>query len=88
MPERYRQASAVTYAGQKLPPTLLIYGHRDHIVEARFGEQMDRALKQAGSTSVLLELPWSEHAFDIIPNGLGGQIALSYTEQFIRWAIR
>jgi hypothetical protein len=37
---------------------------------------------------VLLELPWSEHAFDLIPNGLGGQIALSYTEQFIRWALR
>jgi acetyl esterase/lipase len=86
--ERYRAASAVTYAGRKLPPTLSIYGSRDHIVEARFGRQLDRALTQAGATSVLLELPWSEHAFDLIPNGLGGQIALSYTEQFIRWALR
>jgi acetyl esterase/lipase len=88
VPERYREASPVTYATQKLPPTLLIYGRRDHIVEARFGEQLNRALTRAGSKSVLLELPWSEHAFDFLPNGLGGQIALSYTEQFIRWAIR
>ena len=78
----------MNYAAKNLPPTLLIYGRRDHIVEARFGEQMDRALTRAGSTSVLLEIPWSEHAFDLIPNGLGGQIALSYTEQFIRWALR
>jgi acetyl esterase/lipase len=88
VPKHYREASPVTYAARKLPPTLLIYGRRDHIVEARFGQQLDRALTRAGATSVLLELPWSEHAFDIIPNGLGGQIALSYTEQFIRWALR
>ena len=66
----------------------MIYGRRDHIVETRFGAQLDHALTRAGNTSVLLEMPWSEHAFDIIPNGLGGQIALSYTEQFMRWALR
>jgi acetyl esterase/lipase len=88
VPERYRDASPVTYVTKNLPPTLLIYGRRDHIVEARFGEQLDRALTRAGNTSVLLELPWSEHVFDLIPNGLGGQISLSYTEQFIRWALR
>ena len=88
VPDRYRDGSPITYAGKKLPPTLLIYGRRDHIVEARFGSQLSRALARAGNTSLFLEIPWSEHAFDVIPNGLGGQIALSYTEQFMRWAIR
>jgi acetyl esterase/lipase len=88
VPQRYRAASPITYATRKLPPTLLIYGGRDHVVEARFGEQLDRALQRAGTRSVLLELPWSEHAFDIIPNGLGGQIALHYTERFISWAVK
>jgi acetyl esterase/lipase len=87
LPKRYREASPVTYATRKLPPTLLIYGRRDHIVEARFGEELHRALQHARTTSVLLELPWSEHAFDLIPNGLGGQIALYYTERFISWAV-
>jgi acetyl esterase/lipase len=87
VPQRYREASPITYATRKLPPTLLIYGRRDHVVEARFGEQLERALRHAGTKSVLLELPWSEHAFDIIPNGLGGQIALHYTERFISWAL-
>jgi acetyl esterase/lipase len=81
--DRYREASPITYASRKLPPALLIYGKRDHIVEARFGEQVDRALKRSGSTSVLLEVPWSEHAFDVLPNGLGGQVSLYYVEQFL-----
>jgi hypothetical protein len=36
---------------------------------------------------VLLELPWAEHAFDSVPNGMGRRIALSYTERFIAWAV-
>jgi acetyl esterase/lipase len=87
VPDRYRDASPVTYASRQLPPTLLIYGKRDHIVEARFGEQLNRALRKSGTASVLLELPWSEHAFDFIPNGLGGQVSLYYTERFLKWAL-
>ena len=60
---------------------------RDHIVEARFGRMLDAALKKAGATSVLLELPWSEHSFDAVPNGMGRRIALRYTERFIAWAV-
>ncbi len=69
-------------------PTLSLYGTRDHIVEARFGRMLDAALRSAGATSVLLELPWSEHSFDAVPNGMGRQIALSYTERFIAWAVK
>jgi len=68
-------------------PTLSFYGSRDHIVEARFGRTLDAALRKAGATSVLLELPWAEHAFDSVPNGMGRRIALSYTERFIAWAV-
>jgi acetyl esterase/lipase len=88
MPDRYRHASPITYASGRVPPTLHIYGARDHVVEARFGRQIDQALKKSGNTSVLLELPWSEHAFDILPNGLGGQVSLYYAERFISWALR
>ena len=88
MPDRYRHASPITYASGRVPPTLHIYGARDHVVEARFGRQIDQALKKRGNTSVLLEVPWSEHAFDVLPNGLGGQVSLYYTERFIAWALR
>ena len=71
VPHLYKEASPITYVRATLPPTLLIYGGRDHIVEARFGRQLDRALKTSGAISVLLEIPWSEHAFDAVPTGLG-----------------
>jgi acetyl esterase/lipase len=86
-PEHYRHASPITWVSKESAPTLSLYGSRDHIVEARFGRQLDGALKKAGVTSVLLELPWSEHGFDI-PDGMGRRISLHYAERFIAWAVR
>jgi acetyl esterase/lipase len=70
-----------------LPPSLLIYGSRDHIVLSRFGAMLDGRLREAGATSVFLEIPWAEHAFDVIPNGPSGQLSLYYTERFLAWAL-
>jgi len=86
-PEHYRHASPITWVSKASAPTLSIYGARDHIVEARFGRMLDAALTKAGATSVLIELPWSEHSFDAVPNGMGRQIALRYTDRFIAWAV-
>jgi acetyl esterase/lipase len=84
---RYEEASPVTYASSHAPPTLLIYGSRDHIVEARFGRELHDRLRNAGAHAILLEIPWAEHAFDILPNGLGGQLSLYYVERFLAGAI-
>jgi acetyl esterase/lipase len=87
-PVHYRDASPVTYATSRVPPTLLIYGSRDHIVAPRFGRELHDRLRESRATSVLLEIPWAEHAFDALPNGVSGQIALYYTERFLAWALR
>jgi len=87
MPDRYREASPITYVSRRLPPSLLIYGGRDHIVLPRFGAMLDNRLRAAGATSVFLEIPWAEHAFDAVPFGPGGQLALYYTERFLAWAL-
>jgi len=88
VPLQYHDASPVTYATSRVPPTLLIYGSRDHVVAPRFGRELHDRLQQAGAVSVLLEIPWAEHAFDALSNGLSAQIALYYTEQFLAWALR
>ena len=88
IPEPYRAASPITYVSAKAPPTLLLYGSRDHIVEARFGRMLNDRLRAAGATSFLLELPWSEHAFDALPSGLGGQVSLYYVERFLDGVLR
>ena len=88
MPELYRAASPLTHVSGTAPPTLLLYGGRDHIVEARFGRALHDRLRAAGATSILLELPWSEHAFDEVPGGLGRQVSFSYVERFLDRILR
>ncbi len=40
-----------------------------------------------GIDSVFLELPWTNHAFDIVKNGLGRQLIFQYMSQFLVWAL-
>lgn len=88
LPEQYAKASPVSYVTRPLPPTLLVHGSRDHIVEVRFAKDMYKRLRAVGSTSILLEIPWAEHAFDAIFQGPSNQLALYYTERFLAWALQ
>lgn len=85
-PDRYRTASPVSYATRRQPPTLMIYGARDHVVLPRFGVALAERLRAAGGTAVFLEIPWAEHGFDAVPNGPSGQLSLYYTQRFLSWA--
>ncbi|MEH2063696.1 MAG: alpha/beta hydrolase [Nostoc sp.] len=87
LPNQYQIASPINYITHPLPPTLLIYGSRDNLVEARFGRQMYERLHDSGNTAVFLEIPWAEHAFDAVFNGVSNQLALYYTERFLAWAL-
>jgi len=86
-PDLYKKASPYTYITAKAPPTLLVYGGRDHVVQAKYGRGLRDRLQAAGNTAVFVELPWSEHAFDALFSGLGNQLALYYTERFIAWSV-
>lgn len=83
---RYRQASPWFQVRSGLPPTLLIYGGRDHVVMARFGRAMADRLRSQGNQAVFIEIPWAEHAFDAVDRGISSQMALYYTQQFLAWA--
>ncbi|MBH8575607.1 alpha/beta hydrolase [Nostocaceae cyanobacterium CENA369] len=87
LPNQYQIASPINYLTHPVPPTLLVYGSRDHLVEARFGRQMYKALLQSGNTAVFLTIPWAEHAFDAVFSGVSNQLALYHTERFLAWAL-
>ena len=87
VPRAYREASPMLYASAGSPPSLHIYGRRDHVVLPVFGRDLHTKLRAAGAKSVLLEIPWAEHAFDQIPQGLGGQLSLYYVERFLTAAL-
>ena len=83
--ELYRQASPANYVKPKLPASLLVYAGRDHIVQAKFGRGMYQKLQATGNRVILLEIPWAEHAFDTVFNGVSNQLALYYTERFLAY---
>ena len=86
LPVAYNAASPVYAVTPELPPTLLVYGRRDHIVKVEFGLRMYEALQKAENTAVLVEIPWAEHAFDAIFRGVSNQLAMKYTERFLKAA--
>jgi acetyl esterase/lipase len=87
MMDRYRAASPINLVNRVLPPTLLIYGGKDHIVEPRFGRLLADSLHAVHSTAVHVEIPWAEHAFDAVPQGLSGQLSRYLTERFLAWSM-
>ncbi len=88
LPDLYRRASPYQLVTRPMPPTLLIYGGRDHIVQAKFGKGLFDRLQSVGSQAVFLEIPWADHAFDAVFNGVSNQLALYYTERFLGWVLR
>jgi acetyl esterase/lipase len=82
-PDLYRQASPYQQITQKQIPSLLIYGGKDHLVEARFGKRLADKLQSFGTPTVYIKIPWADHAFDAIFNGTSNQVALYYTERFL-----
>jgi acetyl esterase/lipase len=83
LPERYREASPITYVSAGAPRTLLIYGSRDHIVQPQYGRTLHAALRAAGADSEFVEIPWADHAFDALPAGLSGQLSMFHVERFL-----
>jgi acetyl esterase/lipase len=91
MPDRYRDASTIYRLADvraPVPPSLLIYGGRDNIVEARYGAKLVSAISATGAPVAYLEIPWAQHAFDVVFNGPSSQIALYHTERFIARAVK
>ena len=86
-PEIYHQASPFTYVRPNLPPSLLVYADKDHVVQAKFGDRLNQKLRSVDNSTVFLNIPWAEHAFDAVFFGVSNQVALYYTERFLAWAL-
>jgi acetyl esterase/lipase len=82
-PELYYQASPLNAVKPALPPSLLIYGGKDHIIESRYGKYLAQKLRSQGNRAVFIEIPWADHSFDAVFSGISNQLALYYTERFL-----
>ena len=66
MPELYDLGSPVNHAGSHCPPTLLLQGAHDMAGMWPDARRLHAALREAGATSVYVEFPDTDHAFDLI----------------------
>ena len=64
-PEMYRQISPITHVGPHTPPTLQIVGAHDVYSAAAPAAALQKALAAAGAPSVMLQIPRTDHAFDL-----------------------
>ena len=66
LPDAYQLLSPSSHIGPHCPPTLLLQGMDDFFQVAPGVKKLHESLRQAGVTSVLVEYPHTEHAFDLI----------------------
>lgn len=67
VPEVYRRGSPLYHVGPHCPPTLLFHGEHDMGLEVSQSRALYGALRGAGVPVVYVEMPNSEHAFDLPP---------------------
>jgi acetyl esterase/lipase len=82
-PARYRDASPASYVRPGLPPTLLLFGSQDHLVKPEFNRTAAAALRAAHDRVVEVEVPWGEHAFDLVPGGIGERLTYASVVAFL-----
>jgi acetyl esterase/lipase len=83
IPAQYRDASPSTYVRAGLPPTLLMYAERDHLVKPEFGRAVASRLREVGVPVVHVELPGAEHGFDLVPRGFRGRAGIDVVVAFL-----
>jgi acetyl esterase/lipase len=78
----YRAAAPLANAHAGMPAVLAIIGDRDELVRPQFQRAFASRLTALHVRNVAIELPWSNHAFDLVP-GLGSAVAHAATLRFL-----
>jgi acetyl esterase/lipase len=84
----YDAASPINFVGPTTPPTLLIHGGSDDLVQLGQSERLDARLAAAGRQHLLLYLPWATHGGDANFSGPSGQLSTYAVERFLVAAMR
>lgn len=63
IPEKYEKYSPITHVDTHSPPTLYLTGEHDWYYPGPYGRLLDKALKNAGRTSIYVNYPMTDHGF-------------------------
>ena len=64
-PEKWKQASPVSYVQRDCPPTLILHGTHDTTVDRDQSKELEKALKAAGAISQLIMVEGANHAWPL-----------------------
>ena len=83
--EEFERASPLLRVGADAPPTMVIHGVRDSLVEVDQARQFVRALRAVSRRKVVFaELPGAQHQFDFFPS-IRSAAVVRGVERFLRW---
>lgn len=82
-PARYAAASPISRVRAGIAPILMLYGTRDHVVDIQSPRALRDELLAHHDPVTYIEFPWAEHAFEEVPFGLHGGVALRAVEVFL-----
>lgn len=83
-PGRYAAVRSANYIGAAAPPTLIIVGKSDHLVPPQPAYDFVRQARAAEVVVSIIRMPYCDHAFDVIQNGIGDQVFRQATMRFLR----
>jgi acetyl esterase/lipase len=85
VPEIAARFSPISHVRSDCPPTLLIHGSHDRVVNPADARDLYAALRRAGAPVAYLELPRVDHAFDLVAPQISAsaQTALYTVERFL-----
>jgi acetyl esterase/lipase len=79
----YNRHLSKNYISADLPPTLIIHGVVDGMVSIEESRDLQRALKDVGASHIYLEVPFGQHAFDVVPGTPGNQLTFYFVPRFV-----
>jgi acetyl esterase/lipase len=82
-PDIYRAASPITYVSADAPPFFVLHGSNDSLVPVEQGRSFAARLREhSDQPAVYAELPYAQHAFDILGSPRAAHAAVA-VEQFL-----
>jgi len=81
--ELYEVHTSKNYVSKDCPPTLIMHGSLDQMVQVGESKELHNALDEAGAFNIYLEVPFGQHGFDIVPGTAGNLLAYYFIPRFI-----
>ncbi|WP_256012039.1 alpha/beta hydrolase [Desertivirga xinjiangensis] len=83
-PKYYELSSPIYFITADSPPTLIIHGENDVLVDYEHSRRLQNKLQESSVKNYFLSLPWATHGFDYNINGPGGQLSTFVIKKFLK----